>query len=338
MGMAFWPAGLVGGLAVAGAAGSAALGNALFDFALNPKAPRSIAQRINAGEVDGADTSSFANDPDRQQARAWLARARRSVSVPARDGGELHGWYVLAPGARLSSDGGSVPRIEESSHAYAVLCHGYAGRPLDLAPEALQAHRQGISVLMPAARGHERNSDRYIGMGWLDAHDLVGWINRIRELDPQARVALYGVSMGGAEVMMASGLDLPPNVRCIVEDCGFTSVWDEFCVQMRDLLHLPPTPLLNAADAVCRARAGYGFKEASATSQLRRARVPMLFIHGTADTFVPFYMLDQVYEACASPVKQRLAVVGAGHGQSACTDPGLYWRTVGAFLAEHLAG
>lgn len=337
MSMAFWPVGVIGGLAAAGAAGSAALDNALFDFAFNPKARRSIAQRINAGEVDGADTSAFAGDPTRQEARAWLAGARRSVSVPARDGGELRGWYVLAPGASVAVGPDGAPRVEGGSHAYAVLCHGYAGRPLDLAPEALQAHRQGISVLLPAARGHERNSDRYIGMGWLDAHDLIGWIGRITALDPEARIALFGVSMGGAEVMMASGLGLPPQVRCIVEDCGFTSVWDEFSVQMRALLHLPPTPLLNAADAVCRARAGYGFQEASAVDQLRRARVPMLFIHGTEDTFVPFWMLDRVFEACASPVKQRLAVEGAGHGQSSCVNPDLYWCTVGAFLAQHLA-
>ena len=336
MSATFWPAGIIGAVAAAGAAGSAALGNALFDFALNPKARRSIAQRINAGEVDGADTSPYAGDPARQEARAWFSAARQSAALPARDGGELMGWYVLAPGASLAAGPDGRPRVCGGSHRYAILCHGYAGRPLDLAPEAYKAHQQGISVLLPAARGHERNADRLIGMGWLDARDLLGWIGWIIEADPEARVALYGVSMGGAEVMMASGLDLPPQVRCIVEDCGFTSVWDEFSVQMRDLLHLPPTPLLNAADAVCRARAGYGFKEASAEDAVCRARVPMLFIHGTADTFVPFWMLDRLYAACAAPEKERLAVEGAAHGLSSSVDPERYWLVVGAFLARHL--
>ena len=76
---------------------------------------------------------------------------------------------------------------------------------------------------------------------------------------------LYGVSMGAATVMMASGeADLPVQVRCVIEDCGYTSVWDEFSGQLKELFGLPPFPVLNAADLVCRIRAGYSITEASA--------------------------------------------------------------------------
>lgn len=340
---------IAGGLAAAGAGALSVAGNALFDIALNPQAKNSALRYLGA-DLSGSSDVPPSDGTPRGNARAWFAEARQSIALPAPDGGELLGWYVLAPGASLApgralgaegnpsapSAGFPDAHIEGGAHRYAVLCHGYAGSPADMALEAQLACGQGVSVLVPAARGHERNVGRYVGMGWLDARDLLGWAGLIALLDPQARIALFGVSMGGAEVMMASGLELPPHVRCIVEDCGFTSVWDEFSLQLRQLIHVPPTPFLAAADAVCRARAGYGFKEASAVRQLARARVPMLFVHGSEDLFVPFWMLDKVFDACASPVKERLVIEGAHHANSADTDPDRYWGTVGAFLARHL--
>ena len=174
-------------------------------------------------------------------------------------------------------------------------------------------------------------------MGWLERPDVLDWIGGIVEQDPDAEIVLHGVSMGGATVMMAAGEDLPENVKCIVEDCGYSSVWDEFRLQLKNVFGLPAFPLLNAASLVCQVRAGYGFREASSVRQLQKASVPMLFIHGDADTFVPFEMLDVVYEACASAEKEKLVVHGAPHGDAADTDPELYWSTVAAFVGKYVS-
>ncbi len=299
-------------------------GNLLFDFALNPQARFSILGRLRAGELEGVDSDQFNGNPQLDGARAWFERAKQSVALRASDGTELLGWFVPPEPA------------DACQRKYAVLCHGFAGRPSDNAVAASYAHAAGFAVLMPAARAHERNGRGYVQMGWRDSADLVEWLGELVHRDPGSRIVLYGVSMGGAEVMMASGRDLPSQVRCIVEDCGYTSVWDEFCVQLRMLFHLPPHPLLDAASLVCRLRAGFGFREASAVRQLRRARVPMLFIHGADDIFVPAAMLDALYEACASPVKERLLVEGASHGAAAFADPERYWGTVARFVEEHI--
>ena len=137
--------------------------------------------------------------------------------------------------------------------------------------------------------------------------------------------------------MMAAGEVLPDNVKCIVEDCGYSSVWDEFRLQLKNVFRLPAFPLLNAASLVCQIKAGYDFKEASSVKQLQNAVVPMLFIHGDADTFVPFSMLDVVYEACASGEKEKLVVHDAAHGAAADTDPQLYWDTVTAFVGKYVS-
>ncbi len=291
-------AAVVGALVALTLVGLGFVGNFLVDFALNPHAEVSMARSMGSGRVSGLEGSreAKADDAYAETAAAWFDATRESV------------------------------------------CHGYVGEPADMAKYAYHFAQMGMSVLMPAARGHERNVDAgLIQMGWQDAHDLIGWIEDIVVADPEARIMLFGTSMGGFEVMAASGLDgLSENVRLAVEDCGYTSVWDEFVVQLDNVFGLPSFPILNVADAACLLRAGYTFESASAAESLRQASVPMLFIHGDEDDFVPFSMLDECYEACASEQKERLVVPGAGHGLSASTDPELYWGTVDAFVGRYL--
>ena len=305
-------------------------GNFLVDFALNPHAEVSMANTMRAGDVDGLDYAEAPklDEAYAEEAASWFDAGKRSVSHQADDGTVLLGWEL---------DGSEEGSLADG-HTWAVVCHGYIGEPGDMAKYAYHFSQLGMNVLMPAARGHERNVDTgLIQMGWQDAIDLVGWIDDIVERDDEARIILFGTSMGGAEVMMASGMDgLADNVSLIVEDCGYTSVWDEFSLQLGNVFGLPSFPILNAADAACLLRAGYTFEGASAVESLHSASVPMLFIHGDADEFVPFSMLDECYEACASTVKEKLVVEGAGHGLSASTNPDLYWETVDTFISTYL--
>lgn len=323
-------AAVAGALVALALIGLGFVGNFLVDFALNPHAEVSMARSMGSGKVGGLEghREAKADDAYAGQAAAWFDATRESVSHQAEDGTVLLGW-------RLDGDDGAA---YSDGHTWAVVCHGYVGEPADMAKYAYHFAQMGMSVLMPAARGHERNVDTgLIQMGWQDAHDLIGWIEDIVAADPEARIMLFGASMGGFEVMAASGLDgLPENVRLIVEDCGYTSVWDEFVVQLDNVFGLPSLPILNVADAACLLRAGYTFETASAVESLRQASVPMLFIHGDEDDFVPFSMLDECYEACASEQKEKLVVPGAGHGLSASTDPELYWSTVDAFVSDNL--
>ena len=284
-------------------------GNYLFRFALDPQF--------------GGMLHSY--DPDEwelTEKMAWFADNAEDCWLTSRDGLALHGLYLPQEG---------------EGHKYAVLCHGYGSIPQDMGGFASRFYERGYSILAPAARAHERSGGRYTSMGWLERRDIVAWVDTIVERDPEAEIVLYGISMGGATVMMTAGeAGLSPNVKCVIEDCGYTSVWDEFAGQLKEMFGLPTFPVLDAASLVAQARAGFGFKEASAVEQLKKTSLPMLFIHGEDDTFVPYAMLDVVYNACAGPGKEKLSVPGAGHGGSAGTDPDLYWSTVDAFLAKHI--
>ena len=135
--------------------------------------------------------------------------------------------------------------------------------------------------------------------------------------------------------MMASGEDLPSNVKAIIEDCGYSSVWDEFSYQLQAIFHLPSFPIMQFSSVVTKLKAGYTLGEASALDQVAKSKTPMLFIHGDNDTFVPSTMLNNVYEAANGP-KQKLLVEGAGHGEAESVAGELYWETIQHFLETYM--
>lgn len=302
-------------------------GNFLFDFALNPNASYTMKSMMEGGDVSGFSNIDTAEVPYASEATTWFDEKREHVLITAStDDIDLSGWLFSA----TESDG-------STSHDYAIVMHGYTGTPESMETYGYRLYQRNMNVLMPAARGHELSGGDYMGMGWPDRNDIVDWINYIVEQDPEANIMLLGVSMGGATAMNVAGMDLPSNVKCIVEDAGFTSVWDQFSTQLQNVFGVPSFPLLNSASLFCQIRAGWSFEEANAIESLNNATVPMLFIHGSEDTFVPVAGVDTAYDACGSEVKEKLIVEGAGHGLAAIEDPELYWETVYAFLDENFS-
>lgn len=286
------------------------IGNYFFNYALNPNA------------ADAFESGSSDSEYEPTPSDIWLEDSGASVYLTSEDGLQLHARQILQP--------------EEENHRWAVVCHGYKSNGSRMADYAAAFYQRGFSVLVPDARGHGQSEGDYIGMGWPERRDIVGWTNMILEHDPDAEIILFGVSMGAATVMMTAGeADLPANVKLAIEDCGYTSVWDEFSVQLNDLFGLPPFPIIPVTSLVCKARAGYFFGEASAEAQVAKATIPMLFIHGQEDAFVPYSMLQEVYDAANCP-KEILSVPGAAHAESAAVSPELYWSTIDQFLDTYL--
>lgn len=220
-------------------------------------------------------------------------------------------------------------------HRWVILLHGYMSQGSDMFFFAGIFAQHGFNVLVPDLRGAGESEGEYIGMGWDDRLDVVGWIHEIVASDPEAKIVVHGISMGGATAMMTAGEDLPGNVVAIVEDCGYTSVADEFAYELRNLYSLPAFPVMPLADRATKARAGYSIYEASAVAQVKKASVPMLFIHGEKDTYVPTEMVYKVYQA--APVEKELLIVKkAPHASSSFVDPDLYFSKIFDFIGKHL--
>ncbi|MGX7243299.1 alpha/beta hydrolase [Enterococcus quebecensis] len=225
---------------------------------------------------------------------------------------------------------------EEKTDKNVIMAHGYMGTAETMASFAKIYHDLGYNVLVPDARGHGESEGDYIGFGWPERKDYLQWIDKVlTENGEDAQITLYGISMGGATVMMTSGEKLPKNVKAIVEDCGYSTVNEELAYQLKDMFNLPSFPLVPVTSLITKIRAGYFFGEASSVAQLKKNKVPMLFIHGDADKFVPFKMLDEVYDATNAP-KEKYVVAGAQHAKAYSTDPKAYKEKVSNFLTKYV--
>lgn len=217
----------------------------------------------------------------------------------------------------------------------ALLAHGYMDTAESMAEYAKMYHDMGYNVLVPDARGHGKSEGDYIGFGWHERKDYLQWIDQVlQNQGKDETITLYGLSMGAATVMMVSGEQLPANVVSIVEDCGYASVKEELTYQLKDLFDLPAFPMIPITSLVTKVRAGYFFGEADATQQLAKNELPIFFIHGKEDKFVPFSMLDEVYQATDAP-KEKWAVPHATHADSYNQDPELYREKIKAFLKKY---
>ncbi|OMF37125.1 alpha/beta hydrolase [Paenibacillus sp. FSL H8-0548] len=218
-----------------------------------------------------------------------------------------------------------------------ILAHGYSSQGKDMGSFAQFYYEElGYNVLMPDDRGHGRSEGNYIGFGWADRKDYLLWIHKVIEvIGDSAQIVLHGISMGGATVMMVSGEDVPKQVKAIVEDCGYTSVYDQLRYQLKRIYKLPAFPIMQTTSLLTWIKAGYHFQEASALKQLEKNKLPTLFIHGSDDSFVPTEMVWRLYEACKAD-KEIFIVDGAGHGMAYLVDKTSYEQKVTAFIGHYV--
>lgn len=225
--------------------------------------------------------------------------------------------------------------VTQNSNKWAIVVHGYGGSGKLMSDKSKYFYDMGYNVLIPDLRGHGKSEGDYIGMGWKDRLDIISWINFIIKENPNAEIVLHGTSMGAATVLMTSGENLPSNVKAIVADCAYTSAWDEFSYQLETYLKVPSSYILNVTNMVTKLKAGYSLKEASALECVKKATVPILYIHGDKDKFVPYSMMDKLYDATNSP-KEKLTIEGGEHANSDLVSPFLYWLTVEDFLNQYV--
>jgi fermentation-respiration switch protein FrsA (DUF1100 family) len=215
----------------------------------------------------------------------------------------------------------------------AIVVHGYGDNHfVFLYLVRMYRDQLNYNVLFPDLQYHGYSEGVAAGMGWYDRLDVLKWLDVAHGIFQDDFMVVHGVSMGAATVMMMSGEPLPPYVKALVEDCGYSSVWDQLAFNLKDSFHMPPFPILNSASTVCKKRYGWSFKEASSVKQLAKCDRPMLFIHGDADDFVPFSHLQKNYDAKVLGYKEMWVAEGAVHANAFAKYPEEYVRRVKGFL------
>ena len=266
-------------------------------------------------EVLGEDEKIIENNKKiaKENSEKWSEAIRqKQVEVKANDNITLRGTEYLK---------------QEETNKWAIILHGYRSNPSSVLTIGEHFSEKGYNVLIPSMRACADSEGEYVGMGWLDKDDLKCWINLIIEENKNAEIILHGSSMGAATVLMASGDELPANVKNIIADSGYTSVWDIFASEAKARFNLPEFPVLNMFQIVANRKAKYDIKEASSLEQVKKSKTPILFIHGDKDDFVPEYMCEKLYDA-TNCKKEKIIIHGAGHTDGKYREPEKYYNTI----------
>ncbi len=303
---------VLGGVAVVGAATEFAIANYFF----NRTMIRSNAKREKTQEMSGTDWDKYI--PHIRECKAKLAEMEHEdMYIMSNDGLKLHATYFPC----------------EGSKKIVVCFHGYTSEGMnDYSTLAIFYKKNGYNLLLVDERAHGKSEGKYIGFGCLDRHDALLWINKMVEMHGEdCKILLHGDSMGGATVLMTTGLLLPSQVKAVVSDCAFTSAWEVFSSVLKNMYHLPPFPIMQISNQMVKKQAGFELDECNARREVAKAKVPILFIHGEADSFVPCSMVYELYEAC--PTEKKLVIIeGASHVESCYRDPELYEGSIEEFI------
>lgn len=254
--------------------------------------------------------------------RTWVQdQSFEQWEMTTNDGLALQGYFLEA---------------KEPTNKTVIFTHGYLGKGEDMGLYGKYYYETlGYNIFFMDMRGHGKSEGNYIGFGWHDRLDVIDWLEVIMKKQEDTQFVLHGLSMGAATVLMASGEELPRNVKAIIADSPYTSVYDMFAYQLKRMYHLPAVPILPTTSIVTELQAGYSIIEASALEQVQKANVPILYIHGNADNFVPTEMSETLYENTKSPA-EMITIDGAGHGEAFVLNKEKYVKALNAFLHKYL--
>lgn len=229
---------------------------------------------------------------------------------------------------------------EQKPDRVAICCHGYTATGRSVQPQIQMFYERGFDVYAVDMRGHGLSEGK-VGMAWVDRFDLLRWIDKvIKDYGQAVSIALFGVSMGGATVIAASGMNPPPQVKCVINDSGFNSQYHEYaaCVSKKYRRHADGEPtggvrfLLLPLSVGVKLVHGYSIYDADISSLAKNATLPALFVHGEADDFVPAALGRKLFDSYGATDKQFIPVKDAIHAAAYAVDREDYKKAFTEFI------
>ena len=235
-----------------------------------------------------------------------------------------HEWVFIKSydGLKLAARFFPCKDSEKYANKTIILFHGYRGSGgRDYCCAVKMYHDRGLNVLLVDQRSHGKSEGALITFGIKESLDAVSWVEYIcRRFGENTSIFLSGLSMGATTVMLATGRNLPKNVRGVIADCGFTSPAEIISLVARKNFRIKSVVFMRTLDLMCRVVANFSLYQMSTEEILKKSYVPILFIHGLEDSFVPCEMSIRSH-AAATADKEIYLIEKATHGCSFLVEP-----------------
>ena len=255
--------------------------------------------------------------------KQWILEARsfpyEDCYIKSHDGLTLHAKYFeYAPGA-----------VTE------IMFHGYRGSAeRDLSGGIQRCFSLGRNILLVDQRTNGGSEGHVISFGINEHRDCLAWVDfAVKKFGPDVKLVLTGISMGASTVLMAAGKPLPENVVGVLADCGFSSA-EKIIKKCAKDIHCPAFLIYPFIKLGAKLFGHFDLEEYTPLKAMKTCKIPVIFFHGEDDTFVPYEMSREIYDACTSP-KRIVTVPKAGHGLVYLVDNSGYFQAVTEFFTEN---
>ena len=200
---------------------------------------------------------------------------------------------------------------------------------------AINFYKKGYSLLIIDQRACGSSEGKYQTFGVMENKDLRLWVDEISRLYPDEKVVIHGTSMGGATVCMSSDGNVPDALKVIVSDCAFARLEEQVLFTIKSVTTIPPYFLRHQLDFWFNKKVGCHFADQGPLRSVGEARVPVIFIHGDQDRYVPVANATQLFDNCVSE-KKLVIVDGAGHASSSCKEYDDYFKPMFEFIERFM--
>ena len=218
----------------------------------------------------------------------------------------------------------------EDAHKTVIISHGITRNVIRSLRYMEPFYHRGFNILCIEHRNHGRSGGTNSSYGYYEKHDLKAWVDWVfRRSGETCTVGVHGESMGAAIAILHAVIDA--RTAFIIADCPYARISDEFAYRLKVEYHLPRFPFIPLASLICKMRAGFSFSGAAPLDVIPKIQIPVFFIHGAEDTYIPPQASRVMYDAKPG-MKQLWVTPNSEHAESQPDHPHAYDQRIAEFL------
>jgi fermentation-respiration switch protein FrsA (DUF1100 family) len=245
---------------------------------------------------------------------------KQEIVIRNNDGLKLHSYYIEA---------------NPHSKKVMILLHGYTrAYPMSMQFTDLYI-KQGFNLLAIDHRAHGESEGKYTSYGYYEKYDIDSWVDWIREqIGPDTLIGLHGISLGGGTAL--EYLHINQHAKFVIADCPYSDLAELIRYQIKYLYKAPTFIFYHTIGFLVKIFARFNLADVRPIQAVAKSELPILFIHGNRDRFIPTYMSKKLYEAKQKGLKRLWIAEGAGHSDAYRRNRDQYEEQVVSFLQEVL--